>query len=121
MVPDLARQMFDPTMLCSSHVQPIVSHTNPTRHHGSSRTPVIFQVCGSGDGKAIYDGRLLDAYFARSLYRQILGKPVDYRDVEWIDHDAESLTERPQLYAESSVLGVDSKLILLSVRDEYVQ
>ena len=28
---------------------------------------------------------LLDAYFARSLYRQILGKPVDYRDVEWID------------------------------------
>jgi len=27
----------------------------------------------------------LDAYFARSLYRQLLGKPVDYRDVEWVD------------------------------------
>ncbi|KAJ3855492.1 hypothetical protein EV368DRAFT_72228 [Lentinula lateritia] len=34
---------------------------------------------------AFHDGRLLDAYFARSLYRQLLGKPVDYKDVEWVD------------------------------------
>ncbi len=45
----------------------------------------FFKFVGRIIGKAIYDGRLLDAYFARSLYRQILGKPVDYRDVEWID------------------------------------
>jgi len=45
----------------------------------------FFKFVGRVIGKAIYDGRLLDAYFARSLYRQILGKPVDYRDVEWVD------------------------------------
>ena len=27
----------------------------------------------------------MDAHFARSLYRQLLGKKVDYRDVEWVD------------------------------------
>lgn len=36
-------------------------------------------------GKAVYDGRLLDAYFTRSMYKHILGRPVDYRDMESID------------------------------------
>jgi E3 ubiquitin-protein ligase HUWE1 len=45
----------------------------------------FFKFVGRVIGKAIYDGRLLDAYFARSLYRQLLGKPVDYKDVEWVD------------------------------------
>ena len=45
----------------------------------------FFKFVGRVIGKAIYDGRLLDAYFAKSLYRQLLGKPVDYRDVEWVD------------------------------------
>lgn len=44
-----------------------------------------FKLVGRVIGKAIYDGRLLDAYFARSLYRQILGEPADYRNVEWVD------------------------------------
>jgi E3 ubiquitin-protein ligase HUWE1 len=37
--------------------------------------------------KAIYDGRLLDTYVAKSLYRQLLGKQVDYKDVEWVDSE----------------------------------
>jgi E3 ubiquitin-protein ligase HUWE1 len=45
----------------------------------------FFKFVGRVIGKAIYDGRLLDAYFARSFYRQLLGKSVDYRDVEWVD------------------------------------
>ena len=70
-----------PSMPCFSHVRPIISHTNPTRRHESIQTTCHFRVIG----KAMYDGRPLDPYFARSLYRQVLGKPVDYRDVEWID------------------------------------
>ena len=31
------------------------------------------------------NSRLLDAYFTWSLYRQLLGKPVDYWDIEWVD------------------------------------
>lgn len=44
-----------------------------------------FRFIGRIIGKAIYDGRLLDAYFTRSMYKHILGRPVDYRDVESID------------------------------------
>lgn len=84
----LARQMFDPNNAlfepCAADkltYQPNkASWVNP--EHLS-----FFKFVGRVIGKAIYDGRLLDAYFARSLYRQILGKPVDYRDVEWIDPD----------------------------------
>ncbi|KZV69516.1 hypothetical protein PENSPDRAFT_753267 [Peniophora sp. CONT] len=84
----LARQMFDPNNAlfepCAADrltYQPNkASWVNP--EHLS-----FFKFVGRVIGKAIYDGRLLDAYFARSLYRQILQKPVDYRDVEWIDPD----------------------------------
>lgn len=44
-----------------------------------------FRFIGRVIGKAIYDGRLLDAYFTRSMYKHILGRPVDYRDMESID------------------------------------
>ncbi|TCD71204.1 hypothetical protein EIP91_011682 [Steccherinum ochraceum] len=82
----LARQMFDPNYAlfqpCAADrltYQPNrASNVNP--EHLS-----FFKFVGRVIGKAIYDGRLLDAYFARSLYRQLLGKPVDYRDVEWVD------------------------------------
>ncbi|KAI0318271.1 hypothetical protein OF83DRAFT_1262061 [Amylostereum chailletii] len=82
----LARQMFDPNNAlfepCAADkltYQPNkASWVNP--EHLS-----FFKFVGRVIGKAIYDNRLLDAYFARSLYRQILNKPVDYRDVEWID------------------------------------
>jgi E3 ubiquitin-protein ligase HUWE1 len=36
-------------------------------------------------GKAIFDGRLLDAYFTRSFYKCMLGIPVDWRDMEAVD------------------------------------
>ncbi|KAI0708195.1 hypothetical protein C8T65DRAFT_740208 [Cerioporus squamosus] len=82
----LARQMFDPNYAlfqpCAADkltYQPNrASWVNP--EHLS-----FFKFVGRIIGKAIYDGRLLDAYFARSLYRQLLGKQVDYKDVEWVD------------------------------------
>jgi len=82
----LARQMFNPNYAlfqpCAADkltYQPNkASWVNP--EHLS-----FFKFVGRVIGKAIYDSRLLDAYFARSLYRQILGKPVDYKDVEWVD------------------------------------
>lgn len=84
----LARQMFNPDYAlfqpCAADkltFQPNrASMVNP--EHLS-----FFKFVGRVIGKAIYDGRLMDAHFARSMYRQILGKPVDYRDVEWVDPD----------------------------------
>lgn len=82
----LARQMFDPNNAlfqpCAADKQTYQPNKNSwvNPEHLS-----FFKFVGRVIGKAIYDGRLLDAYFARSLYRQLLGKPVDYKDVEWVD------------------------------------
>ncbi|KAK9762549.1 E3 ubiquitin-protein ligase tom1 [Basidiobolus ranarum] len=46
---------------------------------------LYFKFVGRVIGKAIYDGRLLDCYFTRSFYKHILGKDVDYKDVEALD------------------------------------
>ncbi|KAI9511134.1 hypothetical protein F5148DRAFT_1373973 [Russula earlei] len=82
----LARQMFDPN---NALFQPCAADRQTYQPNKASWVNPehlsFFKFVGRVIGKAIYDGRLLDAYFARSLYRQILGKPVDYRDVEWID------------------------------------
>lgn len=82
----LARAMFNPDYAlfqpCAADrttYQPNrMSYVNPD--HLS-----FFKFVGRIIGKAIYDGRLLDAYFTRSFYKHILGKPVDYRDLESID------------------------------------
>lgn len=47
----------------------------------------FFKFIGRVIGKAIYDGRLLDAYFSRAFYKQILGRRVELRDMESIDPD----------------------------------
>lgn len=82
----LARQMFDPN---NALFQPCAADKltyQPNKNSWVNPEHLsFFKFVGRVIGKAIYDGRLLDAYFARSLYRQILGKQVDYRDVEWVD------------------------------------
>lgn len=45
----------------------------------------FFRFIGKIIGKAIYDGRLLDAYFSRAFYKQMLGRKVDIRDLESVD------------------------------------
>lgn len=44
-----------------------------------------FRFIGKIIAKAIYDQRLLDAYFSRAFYKQILGRKVDVRDLESVD------------------------------------
>lgn len=82
----LARQMFDPNYALFEPCAADRQTYQPNR--ASSINPdhlSYFKFVGRVIGKAIYDGRLMDAHFARSLYRQLLGKRVDYRDVEWVD------------------------------------
>jgi E3 ubiquitin-protein ligase HUWE1 len=80
----LARQMFDPNYalfrLCARHTYQPNDHSWVNPEHLS-----FFKFIGRIIGKAIYDGRLLDVPFSRSLYKHFLGKPVDYKDVEWVD------------------------------------
>ncbi|KAK4518814.1 ribosomal RNA biogenesis protein rrp5 [Mucor velutinosus] len=82
----LARQMFDPNyaLFITSAADKLTYQPN----RDSAVNPdhlSFFKFVGRVIGKAIYDGRLLDAYFTRSFYKHILGRTVDYRDVEALD------------------------------------
>lgn len=82
----LARAMFNPDYALFAPCAADRTTYQPNR--ASAINPdhlAFFKFVGRVIGKAIYDGRLLDAYFTRSFYKHILGKPVDYRDIESID------------------------------------
>jgi len=55
------------------------SHCNPNHLQ-------YFKFCGRVVAKAVYDNKLLDAYFTRSFYKHILGKSVHYTDMEAEDY-----------------------------------
>lgn len=82
----LARAMFNPDYALFAPCAADRTTYQPNR--ASAVNPdhlAFFKFVGRVIGKAIYDGRLLDAYFTRSFYKHILGKPVDYRDLEAVD------------------------------------
>ncbi|CAG8513467.1 7938_t:CDS:10, partial [Acaulospora morrowiae] len=82
----LARQMFNENYALFKTSAADRLTYQPNRASGVNPEHLLyFKFVGHVIGKAIYDGRLLDAYFTRSFYKHILGKPVDYRDVEAID------------------------------------
>jgi E3 ubiquitin-protein ligase HUWE1 len=82
----LARQMFNPdyalfrtSALDKTTYQPNrASYVNPAHL-------AYFTFVGRIIGKALRDGRLLDCYFTRAVYKHILGIPIDYRDMEAVD------------------------------------
>eukprot|EP00842_Homolaphlyctis_polyrhiza_P005726 jgi/Hompol1/6154/HPOL_002609-RA len=82
----LARQMFNPDYaLFRPSAADRVTY-QPNRASGINPDHLhYFKFVGRIIGKAIYDGRLLDAYFTRSFYKCILGSQVDYKDMEAID------------------------------------
>ncbi|KAM0754299.1 HECT-domain-containing protein [Meredithblackwellia eburnea MCA 4105] len=82
----LARQMFNPGYALfqpqaadSLTYQPNKS-SKVNEHHLS-----FFRFVGRIIGKALHDQRILEAYFSRSVYKHMLGKPVDHNDLESID------------------------------------
>ncbi|RUS30549.1 hypothetical protein BC938DRAFT_479257 [Jimgerdemannia flammicorona] len=82
----LARQMFNPdyALFKTSAADKLTYQPNRASWVNSDHLS-FFKFVGRVIGKAIYDGRLLDAYFTRSFYKHILGRPVDYKDVEAVD------------------------------------
>lgn len=82
----LAQQIFDPGYALFEPCAADNQTYQPNKH--SSINPdhlSYFKFVGRVIGKAIYDGRLLDAYFNRAFYKQILGRACDIRDLEAID------------------------------------
>ncbi|ORY44089.1 hypothetical protein BCR33DRAFT_850734 [Rhizoclosmatium globosum] len=82
----LARQMFNPdyALFKPSAVDKVTYQPNRSSWINPDHL-LYFRFVGRIIGKAIYDGRLLDAYFTRSFYKCMLEAPVDWKDMEAID------------------------------------
>ncbi|ORX40510.1 hypothetical protein BD324DRAFT_596040 [Kockovaella imperatae] len=82
----LAQQIFDPNFALFEPCAADQQTYQPNKHSGVHDLHLAyFKFVGRVIGKAVYDGRLLDAYFNRAFYKQILGRSVDMRDLESID------------------------------------
>ncbi|KAI9099723.1 hypothetical protein DFS34DRAFT_502229 [Phlyctochytrium arcticum] len=82
----LARQMFNPdyALFRPSAVDKVTYQPNRLSFINPDHL-LYFKFVGRVIGKAIYDGRLLDAYFTRSFYKAMIDAPVDYKDMEAVD------------------------------------
>lgn len=82
----LAREMFNPDYALFAPCAADRTTYQPNRMSSVNEMHLaFFKFIGRIIGKAIYDGRLLDAYFTRSFYKHILHKRVDYKDLEAVD------------------------------------
>lgn len=82
----LSREMFNPDYALFQPCAADCTTYQPNKMSSVNDMHLaFFKFIGRIIGKAIYDGRLLDAYFTRSFYKHILGRKVDYRDLEAVD------------------------------------
>lgn len=82
---ELSRQIFNPNYAlfipsADGCFQPNKDSRVVNAHHLD-----FFRFCGRVIGKAIYDGANMDVHFTRSFYKHILGKKVEWRDMEAVD------------------------------------
>ncbi|GAA5823738.1 hypothetical protein JCM11251_003273 [Rhodosporidiobolus azoricus] len=82
----LARQMFNPdyVLFQPQAADSLVYQPNQSSYFNEHHL-LYFRFVGRIIGKAIHDQRILEAYFSRAVYKHMLGKPVDHRDLESID------------------------------------
>lgn len=84
----LARQMFDPNYALFVPVSSDRTTFHPNKLSGiNDEHLMFFKFIGRIIGKALFEGRLLDCYFSRAVYKRILGKPVSVKDMESFDPD----------------------------------
>ncbi|KAI1139536.1 hypothetical protein F5Y05DRAFT_411725 [Hypoxylon sp. FL0543] len=84
----LARQMFDPNYALFVPVSSDRTTFHPNKLSSVNEEHLLFfKFIGRIIGKALYEGRLLECYFSRAVYKRILGKPVSVKDMESFDPD----------------------------------
>lgn len=84
----LSRQMFDPNYALFVPVSSDRTTFHPNKLSGVNEEHLMFfKFIGRIIGKALYEGRVLDCYFSRAVYKRILGKPVSVKDMESFDPD----------------------------------
>ncbi|GAA6048825.1 hypothetical protein JCM3770_003640 [Rhodotorula araucariae] len=82
----LARRMFNPDYALFQPQAADALTYQPNKSSAINEYHLhYFRFVGRIIGKAIHDQRILEAYFSRSVYKHMLGKAVDHRDLESID------------------------------------
>ncbi|KAF1917118.1 hypothetical protein BDU57DRAFT_548679 [Ampelomyces quisqualis] len=82
----ISRQMFNADYALFVPVASDRTTFHPNRL--SSINPehlMFFKFIGRIIGKALYEGRVLDCHFSRAVYKQIMGKQVNLKDMETLD------------------------------------
>jgi E3 ubiquitin-protein ligase HUWE1 len=84
----LSRQMFDANYALFTPVSSDRTTFHPNKLSGINDEHLLFfKFIGRIIGKALYEGRVLDCYFSRAVYKRILGKSVSVKDMESFDPD----------------------------------
>ncbi|KAF2730484.1 hypothetical protein EJ04DRAFT_515209 [Polyplosphaeria fusca] len=82
----ISRQMFNPDYALFVPVASDRTTFHPNRL--STINPehlMFFKFIGRIIGKALYEGRVLDCHFSRAVYKRILSRPVNLKDMETLD------------------------------------
>ncbi|GAB0086383.1 hypothetical protein DMENIID0001_004360 [Sergentomyia squamirostris] len=84
----ISREIFNPNyaLFTVSPGDRVTYMINPSSHANSNHL-CYYKFVGRVIAKAIYDNKLLECYFTRSLYKHILGIRVKYTDMESEDYD----------------------------------
>nr|POE65975.1 e3 ubiquitin-protein ligase tom1-like [Quercus suber] len=84
----MARQMFNADYALFNPVASDRTTFHPnTLSFVNDEHLLFFKFIGRIIGKALYEGRVLDCYFSRAVYRRMLGKSVSLKDMESLDLD----------------------------------
>ncbi|XP_015788441.1 E3 ubiquitin-protein ligase HUWE1 isoform X3 [Tetranychus urticae] len=83
----ISREIFNPmyALFTTSPGDRVTYMINSASHCNSNHLQ-YFKFVGRVIAKAIYDNKLLECYFTRSFYKHILGKLVNYHDMESEDY-----------------------------------
>ena len=82
----LTRQMFDPNYALFIPVSSDRTTFHPNKASAVNEEHLMFfKFIGRIIGKALYEGRVLDCFFSRAVYKRILGKSVSVKDMESFD------------------------------------
>lgn len=82
----IARQMFNPDYALFIPVASDRTTFHPNRLSSINQEHLMFfKFIGRVIGKALYEGRVLDCHFSRAVYKQILSRPVNLKDMETLD------------------------------------
>ena len=84
---ELSRAMFNPDYSLFNLTSNGVSYYANGQSYVNPDHLGFFKFVGRMVGKAIFDGQLLECFFARSLYKMMIGEDLGFEDLEDMDND----------------------------------